>query len=54
MANLWGRGMACTLTSAAGAFGGEIPWQVWVVLIAIFLLVGVGWQVSNKQELRNE
>src|SRR6185503_20523814 len=30
IANMLGRGLACVLTSAAGAFGGNIPWQGWV------------------------
>jgi len=49
-ANLLGRGMACVLTSAAGAFGGTIPWQIWVVLLSIFLLMGLVWQFSNKRQ----
>lgn len=47
-ANLLGRGMACALTSAAGAFGGKISWQIWVVLLTIFLMMGIGWLISNK------
>jgi uncharacterized membrane protein YdjX (TVP38/TMEM64 family) len=48
IANVLGRGMACLITSAAGAFGGSISWQGWAILIAIFVIVGVAWHVSNK------
>src|SRR5512133_47797 len=46
IANLLGRGLACALTSAAGAFGGNIPWQGWVILIAICIVIGIVWMVS--------
>lgn len=49
-ANLLGRGMACILTSAAGAFGGTIPWQIWVVLLTIFLLIGFSWRISQNRK----
>jgi len=49
-ANLLGRGMACVLTSAAGAFGGAIPWQIWVVLLTIFLLIGLSWRISQNRK----
>lgn len=49
IANLLGRGVACILTSAAGAFGGNISWQSWVVLIAIFVLVGLGWYLARNR-----
>jgi len=45
IANLLGRGMACVLTSAAGALGGNMPWQGWAVLIALFVIIGVIWQI---------
>jgi len=47
-ANLLGRGMACLLTSAAGAYGGQISWQIWVILLTIFLMLGAGWLWSNN------
>jgi len=50
VANLLGRGMACTLTSAAGAFGGTIPWQIWVVILMVFLLIGLGWQMAQNRK----
>jgi uncharacterized membrane protein YdjX (TVP38/TMEM64 family) len=50
IANLLGRGLACVITSAAGAFGGNISWQGWVVLIAIFVIVGVIWHVVKNSK----
>lgn len=47
IANLLGRGMACVLTSAAGALGGSLPWQGWAVLVAIFIVIGVIWQIAK-------
>jgi len=49
-ANLLGRGIACVLTSAAGAFGGTIPWQIWVVLLTVFLLIGLGWRILQNRK----
>ncbi|HSG45579.1 MAG TPA: VTT domain-containing protein [Anaerolineales bacterium] len=49
-ANLLGRGIACVLTSAAGAFGGTLPWQIWVVLLTIFLLIGLGWRIMQNRK----
>jgi uncharacterized membrane protein YdjX (TVP38/TMEM64 family) len=50
IANLLGRGLACALTSAAGAFGGNIPWQGWVILIAICIAIGIAWMVSRSRQ----
>jgi uncharacterized membrane protein YdjX (TVP38/TMEM64 family) len=50
IANLLGRGMACIITSAAGAFGGNLSWQGWAVLIAIFVLVGIVWQIVKNSK----
>lgn len=49
IANLLGRGMACVLTSAAGALGGNLPWQGWAALIAVFVLMGVAWQIGKHR-----
>ena len=49
IANLLGRGLACVLTSAAGAFGGSIPLQGWVILIGISVAVGIGWIVMRSR-----
>jgi hypothetical protein len=38
------------LTSAAGAFGGNIPWQGWVILIAICIAIGIAWMVSRSRQ----
>ena len=49
IANLLGRGLACVLTSAAGAFGGNIPWQGWVILIVICVAIGIAWiMIRNR------
>lgn len=48
IANALGRGMACLITSAAGAFGGSISWQGWVILIAIFVIIGITWHISRQ------
>ena len=49
IANMLGRGMACVITSAAGAFGGNIPWQGWALLIAIFVIIGLAWYVAKNR-----
>jgi uncharacterized membrane protein YdjX (TVP38/TMEM64 family) len=49
IANLLGRGLACIITSAAGAFGGNLSWQGWAILVALFVIIGIVWQlVKNK------
>jgi uncharacterized membrane protein YdjX (TVP38/TMEM64 family) len=50
LANFLGRGMACVLTSAAGAFGGSLPWQGWLVLVIVFCLVGVTWHIVKHRK----
>ena len=50
IANVVGRGMACLITSAAGAFGGSISWRGWLILIAIFLIVGVAWHIGKQSK----
>jgi uncharacterized membrane protein YdjX (TVP38/TMEM64 family) len=49
IANMLGRGMACVITSAAGAFGGNIPWQGWALLVAIFVIIGLAWYVAKNR-----
>ena len=49
-ANMLGRGMACALTSAAGAFGGAFSWQAWVVILSIFILIGIAWQIYRSRK----
>jgi uncharacterized membrane protein YdjX (TVP38/TMEM64 family) len=53
IANMLGRGMACLITSAAGAFGMNLPWQGWVIAIAIFVIIGIAWHMLklNKSHL---
>ena len=50
LANLLGRGLACVITSAAGAFGGNISWQGWAILITIFLIIGVIWHIVKNSK----
>jgi uncharacterized membrane protein YdjX (TVP38/TMEM64 family) len=50
IANLLGRGMACIITSAAGAFGGNLSWQGWAILIALFVVIGVIWQIAKNSK----
>lgn len=49
VANLLGRGLACLFTSAVGAFGGSIPWQGWVLLIAGLAAVGITWTIVRHR-----
>ncbi|MGB8981246.1 MAG: VTT domain-containing protein [Anaerolineales bacterium] len=49
IANLLGRGIACLFTSALGAFGGGIPWQIWVVTIAIVMAGGIVWLIVRNR-----
>ncbi|MDQ2690701.1 MAG: VTT domain-containing protein [Chloroflexota bacterium] len=50
VANLLGRGVACLFTSAIGAFGGRIPWQVWAALVAILCVAGLIWLVAGHRK----
>ena len=50
IANLFGRGMACVITSAAGAYGGNLSWQGWAILVTIFVIVGVTWQIAKNSK----
>ena len=47
IANLLGRGMACIITSAAGALGGNLSVQGWAVIIGLFVIVGIAWQIAR-------
>ena len=49
IANLIGRGLACLFTSAAGAFGANLPWQAWAVLIVAFVLIGLTWYLARNR-----
>ncbi|HXD09593.1 MAG TPA: hypothetical protein VN653_05990, partial [Anaerolineales bacterium] len=50
IANMLGRGMACVITSAAGALGGSITPQGWAILIALFVLIGIAWYVIKSRK----
>ncbi len=52
IANLIGRGLACALTSAAGAFGENIPLQGWVIVIGICVAIGITWMVMRSRNSR--
>lgn len=49
-ANLLGRGMACLVTSAAGALGGNLSPQGWAVIIGLFVIVGIAWQIVRYRK----
>lgn len=49
IANFLGRGIACSLTSALGAFGGNIPMQGWILLLLLFVAVGLVWMVLRSR-----
>jgi uncharacterized membrane protein YdjX (TVP38/TMEM64 family) len=51
IANLLGRGVACTITSALGAFGGNIPLQGWIVLIVLFVIAGLVWMIVHNRRV---
>jgi len=51
IANLLGRGLACLLTSAAGAFGGNISLQGWLILIAVCICAGIAWLIIRNRNL---
>jgi uncharacterized membrane protein YdjX (TVP38/TMEM64 family) len=48
-AALLGRGMACLLTSAAGAFGAAITWQGWAFILISLLAIGLVWKVAENR-----
>ena len=48
-ANLLGRGMACVITSAAGVLGGQLSWQGWAVVVAVFVAIGVAWHIARSR-----
>jgi len=52
IANALGRGLACLITSAAGAFGGDISWQGWLLLIALFVIIGILWHLGKQNKFR--
>ena len=51
IANLLGRGLACLLTSAAGAFGGNISLQGWLILIAVCIGAGIAWLIIRNRNI---
>ncbi|MBL8103631.1 MAG: TVP38/TMEM64 family protein [Anaerolineales bacterium] len=51
LANTLGRGLACLITSAAGAFGSQLSIQSWIIIAVIVLLVCIGWLVIKNLKL---
>jgi uncharacterized membrane protein YdjX (TVP38/TMEM64 family) len=51
IANFLGRGVACAFTSAAGALGGRISGQGWMIIIALFVIIGVAWYIIRSRKL---
>lgn len=49
IANFVGRGIACVMTSALGAFGGSIPVQGWIILIVLFVAIGLMWMILRSR-----
>jgi len=47
IANLLGRGLACIITSAAGALGGNLSVQGWAAIIGVFFIIGIAWQIAR-------
>lgn len=52
IANFLGRGAACMITSALGAFSGHISWQGWVFAISLFVVIGVAWMIFKAFRAR--
>ena len=50
IANLLGRGIACVFTSAVGAFGANIPWQIWAMVIVILIAGSLAWLISRNRK----
>ncbi len=48
LANSLGRGLACLVTSAAGAFGSQLSIQSWVVIAIVIVLICLGWLVIKN------
>jgi len=50
IANMLGRGLASFITVFIGAFGSQIPVQVWVGLGILILLGFIGWQIARNHK----
>ena len=48
IANLLGRGMASFITVLVGAYGSQIPVQVWVGAGVLIVLGLIGWQIAKR------
>ena len=49
-ANLLGRGLACAITSAAGVLGGQLSWQGWAIIVAVFVVIGLAWHIGKSRK----
>jgi uncharacterized membrane protein YdjX (TVP38/TMEM64 family) len=52
IANLLGRGMACTITSWIGAFGLQAPSYVWIIVTILAFLAVLAWQFARNLQGR--
>jgi uncharacterized membrane protein YdjX (TVP38/TMEM64 family) len=52
VANFLGRGIACAFTSAAGAYGANIPWQAWAGLVVILIVGSAAWFIGRNRKSR--
>jgi uncharacterized membrane protein YdjX (TVP38/TMEM64 family) len=53
LANMFGRGTACLLTSLIGAYGSQIPIWGWAVGIGIVVAGCIGWVISKRRRSRS-
>lgn len=52
IANLFGRGMACVITSWIGAYGLYAPSYVWIIIVSLVLLALIAWQFARHMQSR--
>jgi len=50
LANMIGRGLASFITVFVGAYGSQIPVQVWVVIGILIVLGFIGWQIARNHK----
>ncbi len=48
VANSLGRGLACLLTTAAGAFGSQLSIQTWVIIAIVIIAICIAWLVVKN------
>jgi uncharacterized membrane protein YdjX (TVP38/TMEM64 family) len=52
LANLLGRGMACSITSWIGAYGLQAPTYVWIMIATLATLALLAWQFARHLQTR--